>query len=41
LKATEALPRLAMLLNDHRRSNFGATVSVSEAARAAIAKLQR
>lgn len=40
LKAKEALPRLTSLLDDHRKSNFGAQVSVAEAARAAIAKLQ-
>ena len=40
LKAKEALPRLTALLDDHRKSNFGAEVSVADAARAAIAKLQ-
>jgi HEAT repeat protein len=40
LNAKEAVPRLISLLDDHRKSNFGATVSVAEAARAAIAKLQ-
>ena len=40
LKAKEALPRLNALLNDHRKSNFGAQVSVADAAKAAIAKLQ-
>jgi len=40
LDAKEALPRLFSLLNDRRRSNFGAVVSVADAARAAIAKLQ-
>jgi HEAT repeat protein len=40
LHATNALPRLRLLLDDHRRSNFGNQVSVSEAAKAAIAKLQ-
>jgi hypothetical protein len=40
LNAKEALPRLIALLNDHRKSNFGAGVSVAEAAKAAIAKLQ-
>ena len=40
LEAKEALPRLFTLLNDHRRSNFGALVSVADAAKAAIAKLQ-
>jgi HEAT repeat protein len=40
LKAKEALPRLIALLDDHRRTNFGAQVSVADAARAAIAKLK-
>ncbi len=40
LNAREAIPRLIPLLDDHRKSNFGAQVSVAEAARAAIAKLQ-
>jgi HEAT repeat protein len=40
LKATEALPRLRELLGDDARSNFGRLESVSEAAQAAIAKLQ-
>jgi hypothetical protein len=40
LDAKEALPRLFSLLNDHRRSNSGALVSVADAAKAAIAKLQ-
>jgi len=40
LQAKEAVPRLRTLLNDDRPSRFGAGVSVSEAARAAIAKLQ-
>ncbi len=40
LHAREALPRLMALLNDHRRANFGAQVSVADAAKAAIAKLQ-
>jgi HEAT repeat protein len=40
LKATEALPRLRELLDDNSRSNFAKFESVSEAARAAIAKLQ-
>ena len=40
LKAKEALPRLTALLDDHRKSNFGAEVSVADAAKAAIAKLQ-
>ena len=40
LHAREALPRLMALLNDQRRANFGAQVSVADAAKAAIAKLQ-
>jgi HEAT repeat protein len=40
LNAKEALPRLISLLDDHRKSNFGAQVSAAEAAKAAIAKLQ-
>jgi len=40
LNAKEALPRLISLLDDHRKSNFGAQVSVADAAKAAIAKLQ-
>jgi hypothetical protein len=40
LKAKEALSRLTALLGDHRKSNFGAQVSVADAARSAIAKLQ-
>lgn len=40
LNAKEAAPRLISLLDDHRKSNFGAQVSVAEAAKAAIAKLQ-
>jgi hypothetical protein len=40
LNAREALPRLISLLDDHRTSNFGAQVSVADAAKAAIAKLQ-
>lgn len=40
LNAKEALPRLIALLDDHRMSNFGAQVSVADAARAAIAKLR-
>jgi hypothetical protein len=40
LKAKEALPRLKALLDDHRKSNFGAQVSVADAAKAAVAKLQ-
>jgi hypothetical protein len=38
--AREALPRLTSLLNDDRKSNFGSQVSVADAARAAIARLQ-
>jgi hypothetical protein len=40
LNAREALPRLISLLDDHRKSNFGAQASVADAAKAAIAKLQ-
>ena len=40
LNAREALPRLISLLDDHRKSHFGAQVSVADAAKAAIAKLQ-
>ncbi len=40
LKATEALPSLRELLDDNARSNFGKLESVSDAAQAAIAKLQ-
>lgn len=40
LNAKEALPRLVSLLSDQRRSNFGALVSVADAVKAAIAKLQ-
>jgi Carboxypeptidase regulatory-like domain/HEAT repeats len=40
LHAKEAIPRLLTLVNDDRKSRFGALVTVSEAAKAAIAKLQ-
>lgn len=40
LRAKEAIPRLLTLVNDDRKSRFGALVTVSEAAKAAIAKLQ-
>jgi HEAT repeat protein len=40
LNAREAIPRLSSLLDDHRKARFGAQVSVADAARAAIAKLQ-
>lgn len=40
LHAREAVPRLLTLVNDDRKSRFGALVTVSEAAKAAIAKLQ-
>ena len=40
LDAKEAVPRLLTLVNDDRKSRFGALVTVSEAAKAAIAKLQ-
>jgi hypothetical protein len=40
LRAKEAIPRLLTLVNDDRKSRFGALVTVSEAAKAAVAKLQ-
>lgn len=40
LRATEALPRLLSLFEDHRRSKLGTQVSVSDAAKAAVAKLK-
>jgi hypothetical protein len=40
LHAKEAVPRLLTLLSDNRKSRFGALVTVSEAAKAAITKLQ-
>jgi hypothetical protein len=40
LHAQEAVPRLLTLVNDDRKSRFGALVTVSDAAKAAIAKLQ-
>ena len=40
LNAKEAVPRLITLLNDDRKSRFGTLVTVSEAAKAAIAKLR-
>jgi HEAT repeat protein len=40
LHAKEAVPRLLTLVNDDRKSRFGALVTVSEAAKGAIAKLQ-
>ena len=40
LRASEAVPRLTALLDDHRRSNFGDQVSVADAARGALAKLK-
>jgi HEAT repeat protein len=40
LHAKEALPRLITLLDDHRKADFGAQVSVADAAKAAIAHLQ-
>lgn len=39
LNAREALPRLRELLNDHRKSNLGTPVTVSDAARRAIAAI--
>lgn len=40
LHAKEAVPRLLTLVSDNRESRFGALVTVAEAAKAAIAKLQ-
>jgi HEAT repeat protein len=40
LRATKALPRLQVLLNDNDRSDFGDRVSVAEAAKAAITSLK-
>jgi hypothetical protein len=40
LDAKEAVPRLMTLANDDRKSGFGALVTVSEAAKAAIARLR-
>ena len=40
LHAKEAVPRLLTLVNDDRPSRFGALVTVSEAAKAAIARLK-
>ena len=40
LGAREAIPHLRTLLNDNRKSRFGSLATVSEAAKAAIAKLQ-
>ena len=40
LHAKEAIPRLLTLVNDDRKSRFGALVTVSEAAKAAIARLR-
>ena len=40
LHAKEAVPRLLTLLSDNRKSRVGAPVSVSEAAKTAIAKLR-
>lgn len=41
LGATEALPQLRALTGDTARTNFGKQVSVGDAARAAIAKLEK
>jgi hypothetical protein len=38
--AEEALPRLLALLGNNERSQFGEQLSVAEAAKATIAKLQ-
>jgi HEAT repeat protein len=40
LNATEALPSLRRLLDDNEKSHYGELVSVAEAARAAVAKLE-
>jgi HEAT repeat protein len=40
LNAREAVPRLIPPLDDHRKSNFGAQVSVADAAGTALAKLK-
>ena len=40
LHAQDAVPRLLALVNDDRKSRFGALVTVSDAARAALGKLQ-
>jgi HEAT repeat protein len=40
LKAKDAIPRLRSLVDDHRTSNFGAQVSVADAARAALDTLR-
>jgi HEAT repeat protein len=41
LGAIEALPQLRAMLVDNEKSNFGSLLSVADAARAAIAKLQK
>jgi HEAT repeat protein len=41
LNAKESLPSLRSLLDDNERSHFGQLVSVADAARAAITKLER
>jgi len=41
LNAKETLPSLRLLLDDHERSHFGELVSVSDAALAAITKLEQ
>jgi hypothetical protein len=40
LHAREAVPYLTSLLNDHARTTFGVQISVADAAKAAIARLQ-
>ena len=40
LHAKEAVPRLLTLVNDDRKSRFGELVTVSQAAKAALAKIQ-
>ena len=41
LKAMDALPSLKLLLNDNATNKVGQPMSVAEAARAAIAKVER
>jgi hypothetical protein len=41
LNATEALPKLRVLLNDHEKIHFDGLIPVSDAAKQAIAKLER
>jgi HEAT repeat protein len=41
LHATEAWPALRLLLEDNKRSHFGALVTVAETAKAAIGSLEK